>query len=73
MARRMLTEPKTALAGVTLESSFARFSPSMATLSEERTPSRPLGRWGLVVIVENQGGCEKVILRADCEEESGPY
>ena len=44
MVRSMLTEPKTAVAGVILEISFARFSPSMATLREERIPSRPFGR-----------------------------
>ena len=44
MVRRMLTEPKTALAGVMLESSFARFRASIAIFSEERTASRPFGR-----------------------------
>ena len=33
---RALTEAKTALAGVILETSFARFMASMATFSEER-------------------------------------
>jgi len=33
----MLTEPKTALAGVMLETSFARFKVSMVTFREERT------------------------------------
>ena len=36
-------EPKTALAGVILEISFARFVASMVTFSEERMPPRPLG------------------------------
>jgi len=35
IVRRILAEPKTALAGVTLESSFARFKPSMATFKDE--------------------------------------
>ena len=43
----MLTVPKTALAGVTLETSFARFKVSMATSNEERTLSRRLG-WGVL-------------------------
>lgn len=46
MVRRTLTELKTALAGVTLEISFARFRVSMATFKAERTPSRPFGRGG---------------------------
>ena len=46
--RRTLTEPKTALAGVMLEISFARFVASMATSSEERTLPRPFGRWELL-------------------------
>jgi hypothetical protein len=47
-----MTEPKTALAGVMLEISFARFRVSMATLNVERMPFRPLSRWELVAIVE---------------------
>lgn len=39
----MLTEPKTAFAGVMLETSFARFKVSMATFSEESTLSRRFG------------------------------
>jgi len=35
IVRRMLAEPKTALAGVILETSFARFKPSMATFKDE--------------------------------------
>ena len=35
IVRRMLAEPKIAVAGVTLESSFARFKPSMATFKDE--------------------------------------
>jgi hypothetical protein len=40
IVRITLTEPKTALAGVMLEISFARFKVSMAALSEETTFSR---------------------------------
>jgi len=50
IVRRILTEPKAALAGVTLETSFARFTASMATFNEERIPSRSFGRLDLVSI-----------------------
>jgi hypothetical protein len=39
MARIALTEPKTALAGVMLAISFARFIASMATFNDERETS----------------------------------
>ena len=42
MTRTMLTEPKTAFAGVMLEISFARFMASMAAFKDVRTPSRLL-------------------------------
>ena len=41
-----------ALAGVTLVASFARFKAPMATVSDERTPSCPFGRWDLSAMVE---------------------
>ena len=44
----------------------------MATSSKERTPSRPFGRWGLSVMVETQGDCEKAVWREGCEEEFEP-
>ena len=44
IARTTLTEPKTALAGVMLESSFARFKVSMVAFKAEIALSRPLGR-----------------------------
>ena len=72
MVRRTLTEPKTTVAGVMLESSFAKFRPSMATLSEEKTPSRPFGRWDLSVMVETQGSCEKAVRRGGSEGEPEP-
>jgi len=68
MVRRMATDPKTALAGVMLESSLARFRPSMATSNEERIPSRPLRRWDLSVMVEN----EKAMRCEGCKGESEP-
>ena len=52
IVRIALTEPKTALAGVILESSFARFKASMATFNAEIMLSRPLGRWGSASMVE---------------------
>ena len=59
MARRILAEPKTALAGVMLEISVARLRVSMATSNAERTPSRPFDCFGLVpvAIIETCGGC----------------
>ena len=70
--RRILTDPKTALAGVILETSFARFMASMAMFNEERVPFCSFGRWGLASIVGIQGGGENTVLRADCEEGSRP-
>lgn len=70
IVRRMLTEPKTVLAGVTLDSSFARFSPSMATSSEERTLSRPFGRLDLSAMVERQGSNKKAVGRGGCEKKN---
>jgi len=67
----MLTEPKTALAGVMLDSSFARFSPSMATFSEEKTLSCPFGRLDLSAMVEMQGSNKKAVRRGGCEKNSG--
>ena len=56
--RITLTEPKTALAGVILESSFARFKASINAFSAEIVLSRPLGRWDLASMVGTRGGCE---------------
>ena len=41
VARRTLTVPKTALAGVVFEASFARFRTSMAAFNEDVTLSLP--------------------------------
>jgi len=57
--RRILAEPKTALAGVTPESSFARFKPSMAIFKDEMVASLPFGRWDSVCMVGIQGGRRK--------------
>ena len=44
VTRITLTEPKTALAGVILENSFAKFKSPMAAFNAEIVLSRPLGR-----------------------------
>ena len=54
IVRRTLTELKTALAGVMLEISFARFVASMATFSEEIMLPRPFGCWELVSIARGR-------------------
>ena len=72
IVRRILTDPKTALAGVMLEISFARFIASMAMFNEEMVPSRPFGGWGFVSIDDTQGSDESTVLRAGREEGSGP-
>jgi len=43
VARRVLTEPKTVLAGVMLEVFSAGFKDSMAAFNAEVLPSRPVG------------------------------
>ena len=50
-----------------VEASFARLRASVATSSEERAPSHPFCRLGLVAIVETQGNSEKVVRRASRE------
>ena len=60
--RIKLTEPKTALAGVALEISFARFMASMATFSMRRTSSWCFCRLELFApMVEGRGSCEKTV------------
>jgi hypothetical protein len=68
IARMTLTEPKTAFAGVILESSFARFKASMAAFNVEIVPSRPLGRWDSASMVETRGGGEGTVQRGGREE-----
>ena len=62
--------PKTAFAGVMLETSFARLRASMAIFSAERTPSRPFGRREPGAMVGMQGHGEEAVRREGCEEES---
>ena len=50
IARRTPTDPKTALAGVLLETSFARLKTSMNPFNAEIVPSRSLGCWDSVSI-----------------------
>ena len=70
VVRITLTEPKTAPAGVILESSLARFKASIAVFNVEIAPSRPLGRWDLSSMVETRGNCERTVR---CESyEEGP-
>ena len=61
IVRRILTDPKTALAGVMLETSFARFMASMARFNEESVPSRPFCfcRWDWASIVEPRRSGER--------------
>jgi hypothetical protein len=56
---RTLAEANAAFAGMTLEVSSATSMASIAAFSEERAPFHAFGRWGLSVIVETQGSCEK--------------
>ena len=56
IVRRTLTEPKTALAGVLLEISFARLKTSMKPFNAEVTSPRSLGCWDSVSMVETQMG-----------------
>ena len=52
IVRRTATVPKTALAGVMLEIFSARSMASMAAFNVETAPSRPVGRWDFVAMVE---------------------
>jgi len=71
IARITLAVPKTALAGVILEISFARFKASMAAFKAEVTPSRSSDRLDLhAMMVEMQGSCKKTARRPGCEEDS---
>ena len=72
MARRTLAEPKTALAGVMLEISFARLRVSMATFNAERRPSPSLEGLDIEAIVEMRGG-EGRARREGCVESPEPW
>ena len=63
-----MTDPKTALAGVMLEISFARFVDSMATFSEEKTPPRPFGRCDLISMTQSGGNRENTMGGGSCEQ-----
>lgn len=67
----MLAEPKIALAGVMLETSFARFTVSMAAFSKERASSRRFVRWDFASMAEVQDNCENDA-GTDCAEMPGP-
>lgn len=54
IVRRELPEPKMALGGAMLMTSFTRFITSMATFDTEMVPFRPFGRWGVATIVETR-------------------
>jgi hypothetical protein len=69
MARMTPTEPKMALAGVALETSFARFMASMAAFSAERVTSWRFDPRDFVSMVETYGGCGK----AGCAEAVREY
>jgi len=68
IVRIMLTEPKTALAGVILASSFAKFKASMAAFNAEIAPSRPFGRWDSAFMVETRGSGERIVQGEGREE-----
>jgi len=72
IVRRTLTEPKTALAGVIVEISFARFKVWMATFNEERVPSRPFGFCELLAMTQSKRGCEKTMRGRGCEQGRKP-
>ena len=56
-----------ALAGVMLESSFARPKASMAAFNAEIVLSRPLGRRNLASMVEIRDSRERRVRREGCE------
>ena len=72
IVRRALTEPKTALAGVMLATSFARFMASIATFNAEMVPSRPFGRSGVAAMVEPKRGGKKTVLREAVRKSLSP-
>ena len=72
IVRMTPTVPKTALAGVTLESSLARFMAAIAAFNEERATSRRFGRWDFVAMAETRGSEEKGAQRVGGKGEPGP-
>ena len=72
IVRIKLTEPKTALAGVILETSLARFMASMAPFNVEIIPSRSLGCGESAFMVETRGSYERAVRREGPEEGPEP-
>jgi hypothetical protein len=70
MAKRMLAEPKAALAGVIPDISFARARAWMATFNAERMLSLPSRCWDFEAIVETRGGWEETVRQVGCEEKA---
>ena len=71
--RRKLTEPKTALAGAIVATSFVRFKASMAAFNTEIEPSRSLGCLDPAFMVETRGSCERAVRRRGYEGGCEPY
>jgi hypothetical protein len=65
IVRITLKEPKTGLAGVMLQNSFAKFDASMATSSEERTTSRRFCRRASESMGSKPTWYEETLQRAD--------
>ena len=61
VGRRALVEVKTALAGATLDSSFARSRSSMASFNFDKVPSRSVCCWEVVAIVGTRGSCKGMV------------
>ena len=71
IARRTLTDPKTALAGVLLVISFTKLNASMKPFNTEMTLSRSLGCRDWVSMVEIRGRWGRTVQRKGCVKE-GP-
>ena len=70
MVRRVQTEPKTSLDCAAFEAFSARFMASIAALSAQIEPSRPLGRWELAFMVETRSNYERTVGCEGCDETS---
>jgi len=68
VVRRMLTEPKIALAIGGILDILAGFKASIASFNAEIAPSRPLDGWDSTSMVETRGNCERIVQRGSCEE-----
>ena len=67
IVKRTLTEPKTAFAGVALETSFARFKASIATFSKEMAFSWRFCRLEIFgSMVEGRGSREETVVHRLC-------